>query len=68
MHFARFLYDDIEALGIPVSTDLHDWDGLTDHHREFALRSDLVFLSTAGAGNGSGPSCGRSCTRGAPKR
>ncbi|WP_406206145.1 carbohydrate kinase family protein [Streptomyces decoyicus] len=50
MHFARFLYDDIEALGIPVSTDLHDWDGLTDHHREFALRSDLVFLSTAGAG------------------
>ena len=50
MHFARFLYDDIEALGIPVSTDLHDWDGLTDHHRDFALRSDLVFLSTAGAG------------------
>ncbi|MGW3007871.1 carbohydrate kinase family protein [Streptomyces sp. NPDC001219] len=50
MHFARFLYDDIEALGLPVSTDLHDWDGLTDHHREFALRSDLVFLSTAGAG------------------
>ncbi|MBL1090847.1 carbohydrate kinase family protein [Streptomyces sp. NPDC001739] len=49
-HFARFLYDDIEALGLPVSTDLHDWDGLTDHHREFAFRSDLVFLSTAGAG------------------
>jgi len=49
MNFARFLYDDIEALGLPVSTDLQDWDGLTDHHREFALRSDLVFLSTAGA-------------------
>ncbi|MFB6435305.1 carbohydrate kinase family protein [Streptomyces sp. NPDC056411] len=49
-HFARHLYDDIEALGLPVSTDLHDWDGLTDHHRDFALRSDLVFLSTAGAG------------------
>lgn len=49
-HFSRFLYDDIEALGLPVSTDLHDWDGLTEHHREFALRSDLVFLSTAGAG------------------
>ncbi|MFJ6748771.1 carbohydrate kinase family protein [Streptomyces sp. NPDC091266] len=49
-HFARFLYDDIEALGLPVSTDLHDWDGLDGHHREFALRSDLVFLSTAGAG------------------
>jgi sugar/nucleoside kinase (ribokinase family) len=48
-NFTRFLYDDIEALGVPVSTDLHDWDGLTDHHREFALRSDLVFLSASGA-------------------
>ncbi|MEU5474717.1 carbohydrate kinase family protein [Streptomyces lydicus] len=54
-NFARHLYDDIEALGLPVSTDLHDWDGLTDHHREFALRSDLVFLSTAGAGERIGP-------------
>ncbi|MFF2324476.1 MULTISPECIES: carbohydrate kinase family protein [unclassified Streptomyces] len=50
MNFARFLYDDIEELGLPVSTDLHDWDGLSDHHREFALRSDLVFLSAAGVG------------------
>lgn len=51
MNFARFLYDDIDDLGIPVSTDLHDWDGLADHHQEFALRSDLVFLSAAGAGD-----------------
>ncbi|MEV6401055.1 PfkB family carbohydrate kinase [Streptomyces sp. NPDC051907] len=50
MDFARHLLDDIEDLGVPVSTDLHDWDGLADHHREFALRSDLVFLSAAGAG------------------
>ncbi|MFI1395640.1 carbohydrate kinase family protein [Streptomyces sp. NPDC020681] len=49
VNFARFLFDDIEDLGIPVSTDLHDWDGLADHHREFALRADLVFLSAAGA-------------------
>ncbi|MFE4369459.1 carbohydrate kinase family protein [Streptomyces sp. NPDC056835] len=48
-NFARFLYDDIEALGVPVSTDLHDWDGLADYHKDFALRSDLVFLSAAGA-------------------
>ncbi|MFD6342306.1 carbohydrate kinase family protein [Streptomyces sp. NPDC060131] len=48
-NFARFLYDDIEALGVPVSTDLHDWDGLSDYHRDFAFRSDLVFLSAAGA-------------------
>ncbi|NBM16909.1 carbohydrate kinase family protein [Streptomyces sp. GC420] len=49
-NFCRFLFDDIAGLGLPVSTDLHDWDGLSDHHREFALRSDLVFLSAAGAG------------------
>ncbi|WRZ79044.1 carbohydrate kinase family protein [Streptomyces sp. NBC_01022] len=50
MNFTRFLYDDIEALGVPVSTDLHDWDGLGDHQREFALRSDLVFFSAAATG------------------
>ncbi|MGW0551086.1 carbohydrate kinase family protein [Streptomyces altiplanensis] len=50
MNFARHLLDDIQELGVPVSTDLHDWDGLADHHREFALRCDLVFLSAAGAG------------------
>ncbi|MFE6974084.1 carbohydrate kinase family protein [Streptomyces sp. NPDC057682] len=50
MHFTRFLYDDIEALGIPVSTDLHDWDGRAEHQREFALRSDLVFFSAAATG------------------
>ncbi|MFG3280648.1 carbohydrate kinase family protein [Streptomyces sp. NPDC048111] len=51
MNFSRFLFDDIEELGVSVSTDLHDWDGLADHHREFALRADLVFLSSAGAGD-----------------
>lgn len=48
-HFTRFLYDDIKELGLPVSADLHDWDGLAEHHKEFAHRSDLVFLSAAGA-------------------
>ncbi|GAA2984323.1 sugar kinase [Streptomyces drozdowiczii] len=49
-NFTRFLYDDIEALGVPVSTDLHDWDGLSEHQREFALRSDVVFFSAATTG------------------
>lgn len=49
-NFTRFLYDDIEALATPVSTDLHDWDGLSDYQREFALRSDLVFFSAAATG------------------
>ncbi|MEV0757246.1 carbohydrate kinase family protein [Streptosporangium sp. NPDC050280] len=33
-----------------VSTDLHDWDGENDHHRDFAYSSDLVFLSAAALG------------------
>ncbi|GAA3486782.1 ADP-dependent ribose-1-phosphate kinase [Streptomyces cremeus] len=48
--FARHLLDDVVASGVPLSTDLHDWDGTADHHRDFALRADLVFLSAAGAG------------------
>lgn len=64
MDWARHLYDDIESLNqasapdgpaahaarITTSTDLHDWDGSADHHRDFALRSDLVFVSAANLG------------------
>ncbi|HEU5127836.1 MAG TPA: carbohydrate kinase family protein [Glycomyces sp.] len=35
---------------VPVSTDLHSWDGRAEHHREYALRADTVFLSAAGLG------------------
>nr|WP_236719191.1 carbohydrate kinase family protein [Wenjunlia vitaminophila] len=43
----RDLYPDIESLGRPSSTDLHDWDGHNPYHRFYALASDLVFLSDA---------------------
>ncbi|MEO3867816.1 PfkB family carbohydrate kinase [Nonomuraea sp. B12E4] len=46
MDFCRHVYPDLD--GVPVSTDLHDWDGVSDYHRDFAHRSDLVFLSAAG--------------------
>ncbi len=36
--------------GASVSTDLHDWDGENDHHRDFAYSSDLVFLSATALG------------------
>ncbi|GAB3646823.1 carbohydrate kinase family protein [Glycomyces tarimensis] len=36
--------------GVPVSTDLHAWDGEAEHHKEYALRADTVFLSTARLG------------------
>ncbi len=41
------LFDDAQVCGTTVSTDLHDWDGVNPHHKMFALRADLVFLSTA---------------------
>ena len=51
MAWVAHLYDDALASGTTVSTDLHDWDGVNPHHRVFALRSDLVFLSTAALGD-----------------
>lgn len=48
--WARDLYDDAQALGVTVSTDLHDWDGVKPYYDDFALRSDLVFMSTAAMG------------------
>lgn len=44
----RDMYDDLRRLGRTTSTDLHDWDGANPHHRDYALGSDLVFLSVAG--------------------
>ncbi|TDE46207.1 carbohydrate kinase family protein [Nonomuraea mesophila] len=45
MDFCRHALGDFD--GVPISTDLHDWDGASDHHKDFAYRADLVFLSEA---------------------
>lgn len=37
----------LRELGVTVSTDLHDWDGVNPYHEPFALAADLVFLSAA---------------------
>jgi sugar/nucleoside kinase (ribokinase family) len=50
--WASDLYDDAQALGLPVSTDLHDWDGRNPYYHPFAYRSDMVFLSAAVLGDG----------------
>ena len=50
MGWVAELFDDALVCGTTVSTDLHDWDGVNPHHRVFALRADLVFLSTAALG------------------
>ncbi|MNT31317.1 5-dehydro-2-deoxygluconokinase [compost metagenome] len=50
MGWVAELFDDAQVCGTTVSTDLHDWDGVNPHHKVFALRADLVFLSTAALG------------------
>jgi sugar/nucleoside kinase (ribokinase family) len=52
MPWAADLFNDAAALGLPVSTDLHDWDGKNPYYHPFAWRSDLVFLSAAALGEG----------------
>jgi sugar/nucleoside kinase (ribokinase family) len=47
--FSRHVYADIPG-GTTVSTDLHDWDGENDYHRDFAYSSDLVFMSATALG------------------
>ncbi|GGV08407.1 ribokinase [Streptomyces filipinensis] len=37
----------LAATGIPLSTDLHDWDGENPYHEPFAHAADVVFLSAA---------------------
>ncbi|MGW0284358.1 PfkB family carbohydrate kinase [Streptomyces sp. NPDC003236] len=37
----------LAATGVPLSTDLHDWDGDNPYHEPFALAADVVFLSAA---------------------
>lgn len=41
------MYADIHRLGVPCSTDLHDWDGANPHHLAYAVASDYVFMSAA---------------------
>ncbi|WP_406049116.1 carbohydrate kinase family protein [Kribbella sp. NBC_00889] len=47
MDFARQALPDALAWGCSISTDLHDWDGRNDYHKDFATAADIVFVSTS---------------------
>ncbi|MEV6287169.1 carbohydrate kinase family protein [Kribbella sp. NPDC051770] len=47
MDFARRALPDVLAAGRTLSTDLHDWDGDNEYHRDFAQCADVVFVSTS---------------------
>lgn len=54
MPWATAALTDAVAAGRSTSTDLHDWDGVNPHHRDFALGADLVFVSAAALGDRAG--------------
>ncbi|WP_432104827.1 adenosine kinase [Streptomyces sp. bgisy091] len=37
----------LRQAGVPISTDLHDWDGADTYHEAFALQADVVFMSSS---------------------
>ncbi|MDX3005744.1 carbohydrate kinase family protein [Kribbella solani] len=47
MDFARDALGDAIAADRSISTDLHDWDGRNEHHKDFATASDIVFVSAS---------------------
>lgn len=47
MDYARHVLPVALRLGVPVSTDLHSWDGVNEHQKDFAHTADVVFLSAA---------------------
>jgi acarbose 7IV-phosphotransferase len=45
--YARHAIPVARRHGIPISTDLHAWDGEGDYNDDFAHHADLVFMSAA---------------------
>ena len=54
MNWARYALRDAVAAGRSTSTDLHDWDGVADYHKDFAYGADYVFVSAAALRDESG--------------
>jgi sugar/nucleoside kinase (ribokinase family) len=50
MNWARQALAEAVTAGRTTSTDLHDWDGEHDYHRDFAYGADIVFVSAAALG------------------
>lgn len=67
MDWARRALPDALGSGATTSTDLHDWDGRSDYHRDFAYGADTMFVSSTALADEAGVvadvfSCGRAST------
>ena len=54
MNGAWYALGDAVAAGGSTATDLHDWDGVADYHKDFAYGADYVFVSAAALRDESG--------------
>jgi sugar/nucleoside kinase (ribokinase family) len=44
-NYARRALPELAARGIPAWVDIHDWDGVKDHHRDFVDAASYLFMS-----------------------
>jgi sugar/nucleoside kinase (ribokinase family) len=47
-NYARRALPALAARGIPAWVDIHDWDGVKEHHREFVDAAAYLFMSDEG--------------------
>jgi sugar/nucleoside kinase (ribokinase family) len=47
---ARHVFAPALRHGVTTSTDLHDWDGVSEHHHDYAYTADHVFMSAVRLG------------------
>ena len=47
-NYARRALPVLATLGMPAWVDIHDWDGVKDHHRDFVDAADYLFMSDEG--------------------
>jgi sugar/nucleoside kinase (ribokinase family) len=46
LNYCRQFLPLLGELGIPISVDLHDYDGVNPHHREFIDAANILFMSS----------------------
>ncbi|AZT84834.1 carbohydrate kinase family protein [Marinobacter sp. NP-4(2019)] len=46
LDYTRPILEEAVSLGVPIWTDLHDYDGSNDHHQAFIDAADVVFLAS----------------------
>lgn len=51
INYCRLLIPLVKKHGKKLWTDIHDWDGVSDYHRDFVRSADAVFMSSDALGD-----------------